>query len=489
MAYCEVNSNIVNSLKSIVGEKYVTTSQPILASYVSKSIMGLESTTADVVVRPKYTEEVRKILIVANNRGIPITPYSGGLSGGYSCPIIKPGGILIDLGRMNKIIEVNTDCRYVVIEPAVSSGEIWSYFRRNYPEWCPPIPDGAPPAATVVGDALERGFSLVTSRYGPGASVVLGMEVVLPTGDVIRTGSWALPGAKPFYTWGLGPDINGLFLGAQGTMGVITKMSVKIFPHPEHKTIIAYGFKDPDDMARASLDVLKKEIGVMVQGGNWWLVPTRMVTEAEAAKMATREFWAKAGVPEWFMNFEIWGRDEEDLANQVKTVHTIMANHKANGMNVEEWKLHPRQIASRLLKPNKIAIPYALWKGSYLFITWYTPWSDSGECARICCEKMEEHGIPPVMWIASIEMGRQAICMPIVCFDPTKQEEIQKVQDFNRETTEIFLDKGWINYRMDPFIHAPATYMRAKGYYNFLKKIKKILDPNGIMHPGRLCLP
>ena len=148
MNYCEVNPNIVESLKRIVGEKYVTTSKPILAAYISKSIMGLESTEADVIVRPKSPEEVRQILIVANENKIPVTPYSGGLSGGFSCPTIKPGGILIDLGRMNRIIEVDTDCRYVIVEPGVSSGEIWSYFRRNYPDWCPPIPDGAPPAAT-----------------------------------------------------------------------------------------------------------------------------------------------------------------------------------------------------------------------------------------------------------------------------------------------------------------------------------------------------
>ena len=93
-----------------------------------------------------------------------------------------------------------------------------------------------------------------------------------------------------------------------------------------------------------------------------------------------------------------------------------------------------------------------------------------------------------MLWVASIEHGREAICMPIVCFDSAKPEDLQKVQDFNRETTEIFLNKGWLNYRPDPYIHAPQMYSRAKAYFEILKKIKKLLDPNGIMHPGRLGL-
>jgi FAD/FMN-containing dehydrogenase len=93
---------------------------------------------------------------------------------------------------MNKIVEVNTDARYVIVEPGVRAGEVWAYFKKYYPEWAPPIADGAPPAATIMGDAIERGFSLVTGRYGPQADMVMGMEIVLPTGELIHTGSWAL---------------------------------------------------------------------------------------------------------------------------------------------------------------------------------------------------------------------------------------------------------------------------------------------------------
>jgi len=485
--YARPSPRVIEELQAIVGPEFVATSKPILASYVAKGIMGLEGTIADAVVRPRTVEEIQRVLRLARSEKIPVTPASGGLSGGFACPLIEPGGILLDLSRMDRILEVDVDCRYMVVEPGVTSGAAWSYFRSNHPHLAPPVPDGAPPAATILGDAIERGFSLVTNKYGPQADLVLGMEVVLPTGQVVRTGSWALPGAKPFYKWGLGPDLGGLFLGAQGTMGVVTKLAIKVFPHSEHKDLIAYGFETVEDMVEATFEVLKKEICVLVQCGNWWLVPTRIAPESEVS--SERDFWRKAGVPEWFSNFEIWGRDEEDLNRQQKVIHSVMEEAKKKGIKAEEWKLHPKQKASRLTKPNKIAIPYALFKGSYLFITWYTPWRDAAQFCRIAEKKMTSYGLPPVLWVASIEHGREAICMPIVCFDPTKPEELKKVQDFNRETTDIFLSKGWLNYRPDPTTHSPKTFSMAREYFDLLKKIKSVLDPDGIMHPGRLTLP
>jgi len=101
---------------------------------------------------------------------------------------------------------------------------------------------------------------------------------------------------------------------------------------------------------------------------------------------------------------------------------------------------------------------------------------------------MEKYGFPPVMWIASIERCRQAICMPIVCFDSTKPEDFERVQALNLETTEYGLKQGWLNYRPDPYIHVQAYY-QAGMYWKYLRAFKKLVDPNMIMHPGRLALP
>ncbi|MBD3186912.1 FAD-binding protein [Candidatus Bathyarchaeota archaeon] len=494
-AYTKPDENDLEFFESVVGRDNASANEAIMQSYLSKSVMGLESDVPDIVVKPKYVEEVRKILVHCSARKIAVSPISAGLSGGFACPLIKPAGVLLDMQRMNRILEVDEDNRYVVIEPGVTAGEIWAYFSKYHPDWAPPIADGAPPAATIMGDAIERGFSLVTSSFGPQGEMVQGLEVVVPRGDIIRTGTWGLNGAKPFYRWGLGPEIFSCFMGSQGTMGVVTKAAIKIVPHPHAKTIIAWAMDNPEDMQDLTLEVSKKEFGishncVMVQGGNWPLVQTRWPKEKVPAEY---EWFKKAGIPEWWMNFEIWAQSDKELEHVVDTIDGIAKDFKANraqsSESIKRWELHPAQVKARLRKPNKIAIPYSLYEAGFLFITWYTPWKDCAEFARIYNKILEKYDFAPVMWIASIERARQAICMPIVCFDSSKPEDFERVQEVNRETTEIMLPKGWVNYRPDPYIHAPKTYSMAGTYYKYLKLVKEMFDPDYIMHPGRLCLP
>ncbi len=489
--YNKVTDEVVDKLKAICGEKYVTTSEPLRHSYMAKGIMGLEAVLPECIVRPANAEEVSKILIVANENLSPVTPAAGGLSGGFALPAIEPGGIYMDMTRMDKLT-VDTENRVMVVEPGVKSGDAWRIFKTRYPEWAPPIPDGAPPAATVLGDAIERGFSLVTGVYGPQADMIMGLEIVLPTGEMFHTGSWALEGAKPFYRWGVGPNPDGLFLGSQGSMGIITKCAIKMVPHPHHKTVVAYGGETWDDIVRPTWEISKLEMGiaertVMVQGGNYELVMTRWPKENVPVDY---DFYKKIGVDKKWMNFECWAHTKEELDETLKGIDKIYKDYEVREKRtLPQQDLHPKQVASRLKKPNKIAVPYSLWQAGFLFITWYCPWLESAAMMEEYCAAMENYGFPPTMWVASIDHARQAIVMPILCFDSTEPGIFEKIREFNQETTKSFLKKGWINYRPDPFVHAPLTFSETKEYYKMLVKFRKVLDPNLILHPGRLAIP
>lgn len=496
VSYNKLNEIDMEFFESVVGKKYASANPAIRASYLSRSVMGLESQIGDAVIRPKYTEEVRKILVWCSDRRIPVSPMSGGLSGGFACPTIKPSGVVLDLSRMNRIIEIDEDNRYAIIEPGVTAGELWAYMEKYHPNYCPPIADGAPPAATIMGDAIDRGFSLVTSSMGPQGEIFMGGEVVIPTGDVLTLGSSALHGTKPFYRWGLGPELFSIFMGSQGTMGIFTKGVVKIFPHPKFKTIKVWTMDNPYDMQNLTLDLGKLEFGiahntVMVQGGNWPLVMTRWPKDKVPHDY---EFYKKMGIAEWWMNWECWAQTQEELDNVLKTIDRYAEAFKKdprckNPDAITEQVLHPKQIASRLRKPNKIAIPYSYWEAGFLFITWYTPWNECADFAVEYNKILKKYDFPEVMWIASIERCRQAICMPIVCFDSTKPEDFERVQEMNRESTEMCLTRGWINYRPDPYIHAPMMYSKAGTYLKYLRKMKEMFDPHYILHPGRLMLP
>ncbi len=503
--YNKIDDKIISKLKEIVGEEYVMAkNKPMNYSYMARGIMGIRAGPPDCIIRPENANEISQILMLCNENKIPVTPMAGGLSGGFALPLLENGGLLLECARMNRIIEVNTDARYVIVEPGVRAGEVWAYFKKFYPDWAPPIADGAPPAATIMGDAIERGFSLVTGRFGPQADMVMGMEVVLPTGEILRTGSWGLGGveekyqgekkdghAKPFYKYGLGPDLHSLFFGSQGAMGVVTRAALKIIPHCHFKTVLAFGFENWADLCDATLMASKYECGisdhmVMVQSGNWWLVPTRFQKDKIPK---TYDYWAKLGIPEYFTNFECWAHSQEELdfvTTQLRKVILEDFAKVAKG-KVTEQRLHPIQIASRLKKPNKIAIPYGQWEQGFLFITWYVPWAEAAECVELYCSKMEEYKFPPVMWIASIDHCRECIVMPIFCFDTRKVEDYERLEACETDVTKEFLKRGWVNYRPNPTIHAPLTYAKAPVAYQLLLKIKKVIDPNMIMHPGRLA--
>jgi FAD/FMN-containing dehydrogenase len=142
-----------------------------------------------------------------------------------------------------------------------------------------------------------------------------------------------------------------------------------------------------------------------------------------------------------------------------------------------------------LTKPNRISVPYAGHKGGgLLFITWYVPWQDAAKFCEKAESLMEKYRFSPVVWLAAVDHGRQALVMPIVLFDPKSSEEYKTVEALDVEMTEQFLDMGGIPYRPNADVHAPMVMSKSKGYYELLKKIKQAVDPNGIMHPGRLAL-
>jgi FAD/FMN-containing dehydrogenase len=477
---------LVAEATKLLGSEHVTTNLAIRRGYLARSVMGIRAGVAEAVIKPGTTAEVQALVKLCNKYKVPISPYSGGLSGGYAQPL-KDEGIIMDMVRFDHILDIDTDARYVVVEPGVTAGQVWAYFRKEHPDYAPPIPDGAPPRATLIGDALERGFSLVTSKYGPQGRMINGLEVVLPRGDIIYTGSWAMKGIKPFYPWGPGPDFTGLFLGAQGTMGIVTKAAIRIIPHPHYIDLVAYDYDTPEDMTTHTLACLRKEVGAMVQGGNWWLVPSRKDAREVPTTLAE---WRKTKyyVPAWMMNFELWAHTEKEMESQKAIIAEEAEKAKKAGSTVKDYALIPAAKEVRLTKPNLIAVPYAMHRAGFVFITWYLPFKDTAEFCNLAVKTMEKHDIPPVIWVASIEQGRQCICMPIVCFDSRTEAGYHQVEAWDREATTLFHKKGWMNYRPNALIHWPAMKPLMPEYVGFLKELKHLVDPNGIMHPGRLAV-
>ena len=183
------HSRVFESLEKIVGKSFVSDNIEELY-YYSSDPSAEEPVMPEFVVMPGTVEEIQEIVRLANKEKIPITPRVAGLTlSGLSLP--HSGGILVDLKRMNKILEVNQHSMYAVVECGVTTGQLKTYLDDNYPDLWFTLPH-APPSVGVVSNAIIHGAGQISLKYGISSDMISGLEVVLPTGELMRTGSCTL---------------------------------------------------------------------------------------------------------------------------------------------------------------------------------------------------------------------------------------------------------------------------------------------------------
>ena len=189
-----------------------------------------EEPIPSAAVAPDGVEQVQAVVKIANKYKIPLWTISTGKNLGYggSAPLLG-GSVVLDLKRMNRVLEVNDKNHYALVEPGVSYFDLYRYIQeKGLKVWIDP-PD--PGWGSLVGNALERGGGYTPMRDH--FDCHCGMEVVLANGDVVRTGMGALPNSKTWqqYKYGFGPYVDGIF--SQSNFGVVTKMGFWLFPEPE----------------------------------------------------------------------------------------------------------------------------------------------------------------------------------------------------------------------------------------------------------------
>ena len=226
-------SGILKSLIEILGDRGVSNSPEELWFY-SRDPGVLSPHMPDYVVAPETTEQVQKVVQLANRERIPIVPMGSGMAlTGLVIPL--KGGIVMDMKRMNKILEVNEKARYVVVEGGTSQGVLKAYLQDHYPRLRHSLPD-APPVTTIAANVALHGQGRLTQQYGFNSDMVTGLEVVLPTGDICKIGSPSL-GPYWFSKGPTLPDLSGLFLGWLGTTGIFTKVGLKLYPNKKFRDV------------------------------------------------------------------------------------------------------------------------------------------------------------------------------------------------------------------------------------------------------------
>lgn len=234
-------SQAIEAWAGLLGPEHVVTGNDLAERYGRTTLPERWRTRPAGAVRPGSREEVAEVVRIAARHGIALHPISRGQNWGYGGPLPpRDGMVIVDLGRMNRIVEVNTEMAYALIEPGVSQQQLYDYVREHR---LPLIPDatGAGPDASIVGNILQRGFG--HTPYGNRILHVANMEVVLPDGRIIHTGFGDSPGTRAVdvFPYGQGPWLDGSF--TQSARGIVTRMTVWLLPRPER--LIGFALKVP----------------------------------------------------------------------------------------------------------------------------------------------------------------------------------------------------------------------------------------------------
>jgi len=463
-----LDNDVVQKLGAIVGQRYISTRKDVLLAYSVSASTSYEPVIPGAVIRPANTQEVSEILKIANENKIPVTPRSGGSSlQGEVIP--QDDGLVIDLLRLEEI-ELHQELRSVTVGAGVNFGKLDKYLRQ-FDLWMPIYP-GSSLSATIAGNVAVNGSGFGSSRFGCIGELVLGLEVVLPNGEIVRTGSSANPYAPgPFLRYAFGPDITGLFIGSLGVFGIITKVSLKTFKRMHNFDYNTYGFKSAEDAEKFVIDLKENDVSTV------WIA----IYEGRILDFFLEMVGQEYGVPkyEWppITVSLVIGDVREDLLNSdVIMAEKICKQAGGHVIGVRElpkgeWNDRMRELArSSYVHP---------WHWRILYHK--TPITQWHRTLEEIWPIFDEFGV--LGHTAGFQSGHSSYnYYPQIFYDPQDKEDEKKARAAHKELVKRLFKTGAVPFKIAPYWVDGITGM--KSYMQLLRQLKESIDPNNIMNPG-----
>ncbi|KAK1752660.1 hypothetical protein QBC47DRAFT_432280 [Echria macrotheca] len=466
-------------------------------------------------VCPSTTAELSAVLKTSNRFKIPVWTFSRGKNLGYGGPAPRVSGcVALDLHRMDRIIEVDDEFGYAVVEPGVTFVDLYRYCVAHGKKVWPSTASLG--WGSVVGNTLDRGMGFMSTFCHH--QHVAGMEVMLASGeDVVRTGQWGITKSPSAFLskFTFGPSVEGLFL--QSNLGVVTKMGIWLAPRPEAYMSCSFGMP-----AWTDLEVMVDVFGVMRRDGTInSLVWFTSLIETLCISGRREDYWKGAGpIPDWRLDelqketgyghwYARWG-----LYGPKRIVQAQFDEIKA----VLEKKAPTGTITGQLFEGGEDGVVAAdvppehgsmfvgvpqLW--SLPLIDWPIPRDRKGKAAhgdyapiipssgkllmewmRVSKPICEAHGVELMADFFMHE--RHVVLMNMFTWDQTDVEQKKKMERLYYALHEEAKKRGYGMYRahvnhMD--LIADLNDFNDHAYNRFVEKIKDTLDPNGILAPGK----
>lgn len=459
MTYPRVTPEDIAYLKQAIGESHVSTGESNLDLH-SKDESYHEPHRPDVVVWPQKTEDVVTAVKLADRKGYAVTPWCAGTSLEGN-PIPVKGGIVLDFTEMNRVLEVREKDLQVDVEVGIQYRELNNQL-RHYGLFFPPDPG----AWAAIGGMIGNNASGVrTVAYGATRDCILGMEVVMADGQVVKLGSRAIKSSS-------GYDLLHLLVGSEGTLGIVTRATLRLkgLP-PEYLTVVAT-FPSVHDACEAVSDTIRYGLNPAA---------LELMDDAVVAEINRDQKMALDEKPMLFLEFH--NVNEAALASQYEMVEGVLQEHGAlkieRGVGADErvrlWEV--RHGALESIKRNHPG-------QSVLLVDTCVPISRYAEMVDKAKEVVAKEEATGFFWghagDGNLHLG--------LLYPPADAAAKEAVQRVNRAVVEHSMAVGGtctgehgIGVGKLPFVaaeHGPAL--------EYMRRIKAALDPKGILNPGKM---
>lgn len=423
----------------------------------------------DLVVRVTSSEQVSGVLKLANEHRVPVVPRGAGT--GQCCgAVAHRGGIIMDLSGMNRILFLDLENLQVTVEPGMVHAEL-NKALAGHGFFFPPDP-GSTKMCTLGGMVSFNSSGQRSVKYGTTKQYILGLELVLPTGEIMVTGGVRSRALKSV----AGYDLTNLIVGSEGTLGVITKIRLKVLPLPVKRGLVVALFDDLEAAGRAVITVFRQR-----------LLPSAIEIMDRSAIRAANMYKPELGLPDAdaMLLFEVDG-SPPDVEYQAKAVSEVC---RQSARSVE-WTDDPQRLntlwaargvvgaAAGRVKPGATRV--------YIGEDICVPVVRVPEALRKIQEIGAKYDIPIVTY-GHIGDGNLHAA-PII--NPNEQAEIEKVKKAADEIHRMALGLEGTTTGEHGVGLTRADYMEEElGLsLHIMRKIKRLLDPNNILNPGKMGL-
>ena len=450
---------VISALKSVLSDR-VSLSDADRANH-GGSETWFAPAPPDIVVYPETTEEVSQIVVICAAHNMPVIGYGAGTSlEGHTSAI--HGGVCVDFSRMNKVLQVNDQDLSVCVQPGITREDLNEDLRATGLMF--PVDPGA--NASIGGMASTRASGTTAVRYGTMRDNILAMEVVLADGRVIRTGTAARKSAS-------GYDLTALFCGAEGTLGLITELTLRLHGQPEAVAAAVCSFPDMDAAVNAVITTVQCAIAM-----------ARIeFLDSLAVEAVNKD--ADLGLPiQPHLLVEFHGSDQS-VAEQAERFGDVIADFGANGFDWSSkpedrkrlWAMRHRAYYACLgLRPGKTAVVTDV----------CVPVSRLAEAVRYARELIDAAGlVAPIL--GHVGDGN---FHAILLIDPKDEIELTRAKSVSHQMVEHALSVGGTATgehgigmgKMD------LLHQEHGAAVDVMQSMKVALDPKNIMNPGKMFL-